>query len=251
MLKEASFVLYDSTVEGTTRRLQASQGYQCRADNISQAPESLDWSILSFPVFISIILSVAAVFIWFFRYLHDGKRVIYDTKWEEKIRKSRMSMLREENVTSSLVDDEVLYFNWLFSRMTIKEILAELRNMQVDKKLLNDSLDKLPDKSSLCELYVSKNVSLISRTHRDLSKLSISKLCEMLDGVCDMKEVDNGHIHEWESLLDEENPKRCLVEKIIANPVSRARAFEYLLKINNSAEEEDNRPSDTDDSDRV
>ena len=129
MLKEASFDVYESTVDDTTRRLQASQVYQCRADNISQAPESFDLSILSFPVFISIILSVAAVFIWFFRFLHDKKTVIYDRKWEEKLRKSRMSMLREENVTSSLVDDEVLYFTWLFSRMSIKDILAELRNM--------------------------------------------------------------------------------------------------------------------------
>jgi len=251
MLKEASFVIDDSTVEDTTRTLQASQGYQCHADNVGQAQEPFDLSILSFPVFSSIILSVAAVFIWFFRFLHDEKRVIYDRKWEEKLRESRNSMLRDGNVTSSLVDDEVLYFTWVFSRMSIKEVLAELRNLQVDKKLLNDSLDKLPDKSSLCELYVTKNVSFISRAHRDLSKLSISKLCEMLDGDRDTKEVEHGHTHEWEYLLDEENPKRCLVEKIIANPFSRARAFENLSILNNSAEEENSTPSDTGANDRV
>jgi len=189
------------------------------------------FSVLSFPVFFSIACTVLAIGIWIVVVLRDEKRVTYDKKWEENLRESRMSMYNGVNVTASFVDDEKLYFTWEFNRMTIKEVLDDLRKLQVDNQIIRNSLNELPDKSSLRELFVHEKLSNASRTFIQLNLLSINELCDILDEVGDVEEaVKDTPVSEWESLLEEEDPKRLLVEKVMANAVSRGLAMKRLDK---------------------
>ena len=222
-----------------TRRLQemssnkfftvGSQGYECHVDNYENQMKPFQFSVLSFPVFFAIACTVLAIGIWIVTVLRDEKRVTYDKKWEENLRESRMSMYNGANVTSSFVDDEVLYFTWEFNRMTIKEVMDNLRELQVDNEIIKKSLNELPDKSSLRELFVHEKLSNASRTFKQLNLLSIADLCDILDEVGDVEEaVKETSESEWESLLEEEDPKRLLVEKVMANAASRGLAMKRL-----------------------
>ena len=206
-----------------------SQGYECHVDTYEFLSTPFQFSVLSFPIFFSIACTAIAVFIWAVIALRDEKRVTYDKKWEENLRESRMSIERGENVTSSFVDDEVLYFTWEFNRMTIREVLDDLRELQVNNLLITKALNELPDKSSLRELFVFERISISSRTYKKLYDLSIVELCNLLDEAGDIEEaVKDTSESEWVSLLEEEEPKRLLVEKVMANSVSRGLAMKRL-----------------------
>jgi len=254
-LKDVGFSLEMLADQEKTRRLQdillvnstmvGSQGYECHVDNYQTSSAPFQLSVLSFPIFFSIACTVLAVFIWSVIVLRDEKRVTYDRKWEENLRESRMSIDRGENVTSSFVDDEVLYFTWEFNRMTIKEVLDILRELQVNNLLITEALNKLPDKSSLRELFVFERISISSRTYKQLYGLSIVELCNILDQTGDVEEaVEDTPENAWESLLEEEDPKRLLVEKVMVNSVSRGLAIEKLDKLDLS---ENNRLDDRQD----
>ena len=238
-LKDVGFSLEEFAEQKMTRRLQemssnnflvvGSQGYECHVDNNADESEPFQFSVLSFPVFFAIACTVLAIGIWIVTVLRDEKRVTYDKKWEENLRESRMSMYNGANVTSSFVDDEVLYFTWEFNRMTIKEVMDDLRELQVDNEIIRKSLNELPDKSSLRELFVHEKLSNASRTFKQLNLLSITDLCDILDEVGDVEEaVKETSESEWESLLEEEDPKRLLVEKVLANAASRGLAMKRL-----------------------
>ena len=210
-----------------------SQGYECHVDNYENLSEPFQFSILSFPVFFAIACTVLAIGIWIGTVLRDEKRVTYDKKWKENLRESRMSIERGENVTSSFVDDEVLYFTWEFNRMTIREVLDNLHELQVNNLLITKALNELPDRSSLRELFVFERISISSRTYKLLHSLSIVELCNLLDEASDVEDafkeaVEGTSENAWLSLLEEEDPKRLLVEKVMANSVSRGLAMKRL-----------------------
>jgi len=60
---------------------------------------------------------------------------------------------------------------------SVTEAVTDLQECQINEALIREAMNHLPDKATLCNLYVNEEISLSSRLHRAIYELSICQLC--------------------------------------------------------------------------
>ena len=84
--------------------------------------------------------------------------------------------------------------------------------------VISKSLDLLPDKKPLMNLFVDTKLSPVTRRYMELSNKGINELYLVAHGLIE-NNSNEGLLNDEdiEAVLDKENPKESLIELIIAN----------------------------------
>lgn len=210
-----------------SRRLQIS-GTVEHLCNIENKPlvvgEPFEVSVLLFPIVFSCLCTTVAIGIWIMKLLEEGKRI---NAFKSSRKCLRSSLASIENFSTTYVEDEILFHEREFDKMSIYKVVEELNRLLGDNRVIETALEKLPNKDHLRRLYVENKVSDMGKVYSLLSKLSILQLCSILEG--DEKNYsETEDDSEWTSFLEDNDPKRKLIAKILAMPESRDRAIEII-----------------------
>ena len=196
--------------------------------NIENKPlvvgEPFEVSVLLFPIVFSCLCTTVAIGIWIMKLLEEGKRI---NAFKSSRKCLRSSLASIENFSTTYVEDEILFHEREFDKMSIYKVVEELNRLLGDNRVIETALEKLPNKDHLRRLYVENKVSDMGKVYSLLSKLSILQLCSILEGdEKDYSETEDDS--EWTSFLEDNDPKRKLIAKILAMPESRDRAIEII-----------------------
>jgi len=226
-----------SIFHGATGAQVQSSDHVCNKDNLDDTSgEPLAAYVLIVPICFAWFCTLAAIVIWAFRIVDEEKRVKAHVSFVQKLHEENQSSDENTaNVSSSDVIDELLYHEWEFNKMSIHDITEELNRLLVDDTLLEEAIDELPNRQALRELYVKNKVSDKGNIYRALSEMPTSKLCSIVQGTDKLDFKGKGK-NEWTSLLDEEDPRRGLIEKIFATPEYMDQALK-VITINSSSED--------------
>ena len=102
--------------------------------------------------------------------------------------------------------------------MSVSKIVRYLKEQKVHNGVISKSLDLLPDKKPLMNLFVDTKLSPVTRRYMELSNKGINELYLVAHGL--IKNNSNEGLlndEDIEAVLDKENPKESLIELIIAN----------------------------------
>lgn len=236
-VNDASRRNLQSIFHGATGAQIQSSDHVCNQDNLDDTSgEPLAAYVLIVPIGFAWFCTLAAIVIWACRIVDEEKRVKAHVSLVQKLHEeNKSSNENTANVSSSDVIDELLYHEWEFNKMSIYDITVELNRLLVDDTLIEEAIDELPNRQALRELYVKNKVSDKGNIYRALSEMPISKLCSIVQSTDKLDFKGKGK-DDWTSLLDEEDPRCGLIEKIFATPEYMDQALKVITD-NSSGED--------------
>ena len=203
-------------------------------ENTSGKP--LEPDVLLFPILFASVCAIAAITFWIMKFVKDEKRVNSFKPGARSIRKSQYQTENCVNYSLSYIEDEVLFYERKCDQLSVYEIVEELSKASVSENAIETALEELPNREELRKLYVENSVSDVGKMYRLLSELSILQLCSILKFVEGNDRILEDE-SEWQSLLEEDDPKRELIGEIIAVPEYRNRAIEVIFPTSGNKQE--------------
>ena len=102
--------------------------------------------------------------------------------------------------------------------MSVSKIVRYLKEQKVHNGVISKSLDLLPDRKPLMDIYIDTKLSPVSRRYKELSKKGISELYLIANELTE-NNSNEGLLNDEdiETVFDKENPKESLIELISAN----------------------------------
>ena len=192
---------------------------------------------LAMPISITVICSTVGLIVYILQSIYEKKKADRERAEFMKTRES----IDEIFITRKMIDVEYDILHSEVAQMETTEIWDKLRKDGLREQIINQAINKLPDRGPLTKLYIYCKLSPFSKEYQLISTLEIPDLCLILSEMTpsndtesrSCKEVNRSNARDpitWASIINSsEDPKTELIELIVNDPLARYIAITRIM----------------------